>query len=86
MRRALVAFALTSSLLTPLSTPLWDFLSSFFTPSTAKAGAGWDPNGLTHSAPPVHTKEGAGWDPDGLTTNSAPPAHTDAGAEWDPNG
>jgi hypothetical protein len=65
MRRALVAFALTSSLLTTLSTPLWDFLSSFFTPPTADAGAGWDPSGLTHSAPPAHTDAGAEWDPSG---------------------
>ncbi|MBW8874568.1 MAG: hypothetical protein JF614_06360 [Acidobacteria bacterium] len=86
MRRTLVAVALTSSLLTStagqtnLFAPLWSLLSSLFVPSTADAGAGWDPSGLTHnSTPSARTDAGAEWDPDGLT-------RSDAGAEWDPNG
>jgi hypothetical protein len=65
MRRTLVAVALTSSLLTPtvgqthLLAPLWSLLSFLFAPTTAAAGAEWDPDGLTRS------DEGPGWDPNG---------------------
>ncbi|HEX4960337.1 MAG TPA: hypothetical protein VF173_05835 [Thermoanaerobaculia bacterium] len=85
MRRTLAVLAFTSSLLTltaaqpNLLAPLWHFLSFLGSPSTADAGAGWDPDGLTKAVPPTQTDAGAGWDPSGLTKS-------DAGAGWDPNG
>lgn len=74
MRLTVVSLALASWLGTAGFTfPLWTIPER--AGGSEKAGARWDPDGLT-VAPP----EGAGADPNGLHSSA------DAGANWDPNG
>jgi hypothetical protein len=85
MRRSVIALTLAASTLTAIPSgffhPLWSYLSSLWGESSAKAGPGMDPNGLT--APSM--KEGPGADPNGRTL-TAPQPSTDAGPGWDPWG
>jgi hypothetical protein len=83
MRRALVAIALTGSLLAStggrpvLFDQLWSFLSSIWD----SAGCGWDPDG--QCSPPPQSDAGCEWDPNG---QCGPPPQTDEGCGWDPDG
>lgn len=83
MRRALVAIALTGSLLASTGgrpvffDQLWSVLSSIWD----SAGCGWDPDGFC--APTAQVDEGCSWDPNGACD---PIPRPDAGCEWDPNG
>jgi hypothetical protein len=89
MRRSVIALTLAASTLTAIPSgffqPLWSYLSSLWGESSAKAGAGWDPDGLSLAAPQPSTKAGPGADPWGRA-HTAPQSVTDAGPGWDPNG
>ena len=72
MHRIVFALAVTSSLLlwpaghNLLPEPLRAMLSSFASEPTTKAGAGWDPDGVTAAPQPGPVADaGAGWDPNG---------------------
>jgi len=67
MRRSVIALTLAASTLTAIPFgffhPLWGYLSSLWSESSAKEGPGVDPNGQTLKAPQPSTKEGPGMDP-----------------------
>lgn len=87
MRRSVIALTLAASTLTAIPSgffhPLWSYLSSLWSESSAKKGPGADPDGLSLTSPKV--KEGPGWDPNGRTL-TLPQSSADAGAGWDPWG
>ncbi|HWM89823.1 MAG TPA: hypothetical protein VN493_03580 [Thermoanaerobaculia bacterium] len=71
MRRALIALALTASMLTSQPTlvdSVWSFLSAIWSQSSPDAGCGADPNG--RCAPQPRIDAGCGADPDGCPEGS----------------
>jgi hypothetical protein len=91
MRRALLAAALTASLMTPgagqtrLLDPLWSFLASLWTTPPTKEGCGMDPSGLCRPAARPASDAGCGMDPNGRCNPAALPA-SDGGCGMDPSG
>lgn len=83
MRRSLVVIALTASLAQPaFFEPLWIYLASVWSGSSADAGCGMDPDG---GCAPEQPDAGCGADPNGMCTPDTQEA-TDAGCGWDPFG
>src|SRR5436305_11798728 len=91
MRRTLVAFAVTASLLSPSSSSLfdnvWALLSRMWgmAPAT-KEGCGMDPDGHCRPALTPQRKEGCGMDLSGRCLPASSQPQPDAGCGMDPNG
>lgn len=91
MRRALIAAALSTSLMAPgagpihLLDPLWALFTSLWNAPATKEGCGMDPNGRCKPAVQPSTDAGCGMDPDGRCKPGPLPT-LDEGGGWDPSG